>query len=209
MSATSPVAIINRALIKVGGSPITSLGDGSIEAIVADANYDMVRDAVTTAYEWTHAIKRFGPMNPTGTNPPGRYSYEYTLPADFLKMVFVSNDPNENFQLKEYAVESRKLLAKIGSGINIIYIGRVTDTTKFMQLFTEAFVFRLAAEFAMPLAESNKLQLDLMDLYEQKVDEAAGVDGTQGINQQTIVTRTTRARWAGGVSGSGFNNVEM
>ena len=204
MSAESPVAICNRALIAVGANTITSFNDGSIEAKVCSIEYDQLRDSVTMAYEWSHARKRAGPLNPETEVPKGGYSFQYILPPDLLKLFYTGTNANQDHQLQEFSLEGGKLLCNVGSGIFIRYIGVVTDTTKFVQLFTEALVARLAAEIAMPLAESRSLQADLMTIYNRKVEEGAAVDGTQGINDHTVMTRATRARWQGGNYGRNF-----
>ena len=167
MSAASPIVICNRALTECGGNTIISFNDSTTEAKLCNLHYPTIRDAVTAAYQWTHAIKRFGPLTPEAAAPVYGYSYSYLLPADLLTLTEVQLDGNGGYrrQIPEYEIEGGHLLANIGSGVFIKYIAQVTDTTKFVQLYTEALVLRLAAEFAIPLAESKGLATLHYQLY--------------------------------------------
>lgn len=202
MSAASPIVICNRALTACGGNTIVSFNDATTEAKLCNLHYPTLRDAVTAAYQWTHAIKRFGPLVADAAAPPYGFSYQYVLPADLLTLTFVQL-ADRRTQIPEYELEGNRLLANIGSGIFIKYIARVTDTTTFVQLYTEALVARLAAEFAIPLAESKTLAQLHYQLYERKVDEAAAVDGLQSRNRATTAVKHLRARFGGGYGAMG------
>jgi hypothetical protein len=194
MSASSPVVICNRALTACGANTIVSFGDGTTEANLCALHYPTVRDAVTAAYQWTHAIKRFGPLVPDAATPAFGFTYQYILPSDLLTLTAVHLDDRLR-QIPEYEVEGGRLLTNIGSGLFIKYIAQITDTTRFVQMYTEALIARLAAEFAIPLAESKTLAQFHFQAYERKVDEAAAVDGLQGLNKRTNTVNHLRARF--------------
>ena len=198
MSASSPVALCNRALTLVGANTITSFLDDKLEARLCSTHYPQVRNAVTQAYNWSHSRARFGPMTAESTAPTFGFSYSYLLPADLIQLLWAGTDPNGIKQLDVYEVENNRLLADVGEGVNILYQRIIEDTTKFPTLFTEALVARLAAELALPLAESKALADQLFKLYAAKVDEAAAVDGMQGRNQPTNTTRHMKARFGHG-----------
>jgi len=207
MSATSPVAICNRALTLVGGNTIISFDDETIESKLCNIHYDQVRDAVTSVIEWSFATKRFGPLTPHVDAPAFGFNYRYTMPPDFLLLLEASTDPKGRREISRYVMEEGHLLADIGTGINIKYLARITDTTKFVQPYTEALVARMAAELAVPLTESRTLQAQFFKIYERKVDEAAAVDNIQGRNIKTTAVNHQIARFAGGYAGAGFYNA--
>lgn len=197
MSAPSPVALCNRALTQVGGRLITSFADDNNEAKLCALHYEPLRDEVTTAYEWSHALARFGPMTPLAGAPPFGYDYTYQLPSGCLRVLHVTIDPDGEHEVARYAVEGQQLLADIGAGLYLRYIQRVTDTTKFTSMFTQALVARIAAELSVPLAESKSLAQQNFQLYQAKVGEAASVDGLQGRATRITVTRHRAARHRG------------
>ena len=203
MSADSPIALCNAALTLCGGNTLLSFLDGTKEAKLCNIHYERLRDAVTAEAQWTHATTRFGPMVPDTTPPVYRYSYQYLLPVDLLTLVEASPDQRGHYQIDDYEVEDNRLLCNHGGGVYIKYIRRVTDTTKFVMLYTEALVARLAAELAIPLAESRSLQQQHFALYRAKVDDAMAADGMQGRNKATAVRGARNARYSEG-PGRGF-----
>lgn len=204
MSAASPIAICNRSLTLVGGNTITSFLDGTREAKLCSLHYASVRDAVTEAYNWSHARARAGPLVPDATPPAFGYSFRYLLDVGMLTLQWAGTDPEGVHQLPRYEVEGGYLLCNEGAGVRIRYLQRVEDTTRFTHLFTESLVARLAAELAIPLAESKALAAQQFKLYQGKVDEAAAVDGQQGRNTPTTAVRHQIARWGGGRGTPGF-----
>ena len=196
MSASSPIAICNAALTLSGGNTILSFQDDTTEAKLCNIHYPRLRDVVTAAAQWTHATKRFGPLVPDVATPPYGYTYQYTLPSDLFEVIEATT--NGRYEIEDYAIEDKKLLANVGSGIFIKYIGRVEDTTRFVMLFTEALTARLAAELSIPLAESRSLEAQHMNIYKAKMDEAMAQDGLQGRNKPTRVRNAARARFADG-----------
>ncbi len=201
MSASSPVAICNRSLTLLGGNTITSFEDDIVEAKLCNIHYTQVRDAVTSAIEWTFATKRAGPLTPDAQAPLFGYSFQYTLPSDLMLLLFATTQAHGDHEIARYVIEGGKLLADVGTGVYIRYNARITDTTKFVQPYTEALVARMAAELAVPLTESRTLQGQFFKIYQAKLDEAAAVDNLQGRNIPTRTVRHQRARWSGGYSG--------
>lgn len=208
MSASSPVSVCNQALTGVGANTITSFADGSNEARLCNLHYAQTRDSVTTAYRWGFATRRFGPMTPEPDPPVYGFSHSYLLPPDLLELQFATTDSAGRmpFQIDRYEVEGGKLLCDVAAGLYIKYTARITDTTTFAQLYTEALIARLAAELAIPLAESKSLQAQYFKIYEAKVRDAAAVDNLQGRNRPTTMVNAKRARFAAGAT-PGFYSV--
>lgn len=197
MSASGPVEICNAALLSVASNIITSFDDGTNESKVCAQFYPRVRDSLTAEHEWSHAIKLAGPLPPADAPPVFEYSYQYLLPADLLRLVWASESNVPKFQLTNYRIAGRYLMTDLSSGLYIRYIARSEDTTAFSQMFTEALIARLSAEFAIPLAESRSLSEMYNAIYRSKLEEAIAADGLQGRNQRIEVTRHVSARYRG------------
>jgi hypothetical protein len=74
--------------------------------------------------------------------------YTYVLPSDCLKALRL--DSGEEFELFGDEYSNRRLLT-IDDDAVLVYISKVTDTTKFTDDFIQALVSRLARELAMPI----------------------------------------------------------
>jgi hypothetical protein len=72
---------------------------------------------------------------------------------------------------------------------SILYISKITDTSQFDPLFTEALTARLAAELAYSITGSNTLSKQMWELYESKIAEARSIDGLEG-SSDSIVSDT-------------------
>ena len=170
-SIQSPADAINAALTALGSMDrVGNLYDGSIISKKALDIYGQTRDALMINGDW-----EFLERNTTGTllkqaptvyltpwtpaYPPQPWIYEYTYPADALKIrsvkptaVFVPNfDPqpwpysidNDN----SYTPAQRVILTNVPNAI-IVYTGRVTDPSTWDADFTEEFIIELAKKLA-------------------------------------------------------------
>lgn len=157
----SQVAIVNRALTKLGEARITSLSDDLKPAREASSLWDVVRDAELREHNWNFAISRTS-LAALSTEPSWGYEYEYQLPADCLRVIQVdeyypgpSLSDYRGGSEAEYQIEGRKILSDLTAPLKIRYISRIEDTSQWDALFVEAFACRLAAELAEPLTQSN------------------------------------------------------
>lgn len=164
----SDVSLCNQALAKVNGKRITSLTDSSESARKCnEVFYDLLeQDLVYT--HWNFATKRVALAQLTDA-PPFGWTYQYQLPTDYLEMVKEYNEA-------EYKIEGKRLLSNEGT-IQIVYIYGVTDMSLLSAAFRKAFVFRLAAHLAMPIANSKDMAMKYEDLAEKYMSRAAAKDG--------------------------------
>ena len=179
MPSVSEVSICNQAIGWVGGNRITSFTDGSIEANLCIDNYEGIKKAVLEASDWTFATNRLIP-SPEVSPPEFGYSYSFLMPANCIRVLSVSDNPDWNKEGNiEWQYEDRKILCDYQI-IYVKYIKNVDDTSKFSPLFVQALAARISADFAIPLAQSRTLQADQWRLYERKINEANNKDGLQG-----------------------------
>jgi hypothetical protein len=64
-------------------------------------------------------------------------------------------------------------------------------------MFVQVVAARIAADIAMALTENRKLQVDMWQLYERKLAEAAASDGQQGSNDFITQTQLVDVRSGG------------
>ena len=195
----SEVSISNLALGWLGGNLIISLGDDSTEAKLADANYEFARDAVLEDHYWSFATARTV-LTPTEGEPEFGSTMQFLIPPDTIRIQRVSQTENDEDNL-DWVREGRFIIAN-RERIYVTYTQKVEDPALFPPNFVACLAQRLAADMAIPLAESRSLQEQHWAIYMEKLKDAAATDGMQGRSPRTKSTRLLGSR-SGMFPGSG------
>ena len=169
----SEVSICNLALTKIGEDQIISLSENSKAGRLCNLHYSTSIDAVLRSHIWNFAIKRVELALST-TTPAYDYAYQFALPADYIR-ILETNLTNT----AEWKIENGFLLADSDS-VKVRYLAQITNPNEFDALFIEAFSSRLAAELAIPLADSLNMSKMMFDLYSSKIAEARTMDAVEG-----------------------------
>jgi len=204
--ATSPVAICNVALSWLGGELIISLDDPSDEAKLCKANYEMLRDAVLEEREWTFAVARIELVALT-EKPTYGFSQAFQIPANVLRILQVSKGVSTDGvpsarrgtglgreRRVDWVREGNKVLVNESDAVSARVLVQVTDTNQFSPTFDQAFAARMAMDLAIPLTNSDKLQVSMAKMYGEKLRIAAAMDGMQGRSQVTRADSLTVVR---------------
>jgi hypothetical protein len=188
----NPADVVNASLGRIGiKRDIGSLFDGSESSSAALRIYGQTRDELLRNFEWGFAERNivltllktapvfgYSAATPWSTAyPPLPWIYEYTYPADMLKLralrpgkVIPEYDPVAvEFRIVNdsgYTPARRVILTNLASAI-CVYTGQVTDPTTWDAGFTEAMIAALARRLAPELAgqqeaEKPKLQEEIM-----------------------------------------------
>jgi hypothetical protein len=181
-AVTSPEDIINLALTRIGYTPIiANLFEGTPAADAALNVYAQTRDEMLRAVDYGFAERNvnltllkqapatgyFPPNQWDGaTNPPPPWVFEYTYPADCLKVrsvkpvpLFVIDfDPQPNVFAVEndnYYTPSRKVILCNVENAQMVYTGQVTDPALWEDDFVEALAAALGRRIAPVLKDLN------------------------------------------------------
>jgi len=168
------IDIINFALRILGQAPITAITDDCEAARIADDVWDICVDDVLADHNWNFGTFRAS-LAEDANSPEFGYSNQFTLPTNPYCLRVIQMEDIDS----EYKVEGRLLLTDEGEA-KIIYIGRVTDTTKFSPKFISALAAKLASEMAYPLLQSITKKKLAMEDYRMKLVDARAVDGMEG-----------------------------
>lgn len=176
--AQSVTGIANRALQLVGAAVILNLTDNSPEAREVSRAYDFCRRAELREHKWNFAVARVQ-LAPDTDAPAFGYQYQYTLPADCLRVIL----PND--ATLDWKVEGKKLLTNtatspFGAGafgasvsptaaLYLSYIRDVEDSTYFDAMFCEALACRIALAIVERLTQSNQKKQGLKDDYREAI----------------------------------------
>lgn len=150
----SQVSICNLALLKFGEITIDSIDDSTKEARACKALWDIVRDNLIYQFPWNFAAKR-ETLTQLSTEPDFEYDYEYSLPSDCLR-AWEMYDSDSN-----WVIEGGKLLTD-DDDVELKYISKVTDVSKFVPSFQTCLATALAAELTVKLGESKSLRLQYL-----------------------------------------------
>lgn len=162
------IELANRALIKIGQSPISSENQEPLGKILSIV-YDEVKLLLLSSYSWRFAIKRatLSPLNKESDNV--RFKYVFQLPNDCLLFRGVG-DFHKHPDLRDYRGSTGTRWEIEGENIYsnekvlpVVYIANV-DEELFSAQFKEAFSNKLASELSIKVHQN----LNLVQLYEQK-----------------------------------------
>lgn len=171
---TSVVDICNSALNQIGASNIISLTEDSKAGRICNQRYPFVRDSVFRAHPWNCLVTR-RTLSPDSESPAFEFDNAFTLPTDPYCLRVLALDFHDII----HRVEGRKILCNEDT-INLVYVGRVTDTNQYDMLLVESIAAALASDIAYPLVGSNSLAQEMRASYLDKLREARFVDATEG-----------------------------
>ena len=159
--ATSDVAIANLALTKLGDLRITALSDNTKPVREINAIYGMLRDKLQRTYNWRFCVKRAALAADVAT-PVFDYSYQYSIPTDCLRVLqinayYPAPDLSDLISSggQEYVIEGGKILTRSSGVLNLRYLARIEDTTRFDSSFDEAFSALIAYNVCEALTQSD------------------------------------------------------
>jgi len=203
--AATPVSICNQALSWLGGNLIISLDDNTDEAKICKANYEPLRDAVLEDREWTFAVKRASPSLLTEI-PVYGFDNIFQIPVDVIRLLQVSagtaeldasgaSDSGINSSRGGVGIgrevrlpwvkEGDRILVQNYNKINIRYISRIEDTTKFSSAFVQCLAARIASDICLGITNNLKMNEMMAALYNSKLQNAYSSDGMQGRSYNT------------------------
>jgi hypothetical protein len=168
----SEVSICNTALLRVGEGTILALTEDSKPARACNLIYADTRDSVLREHPWNFAVKRVE-LALLADAPIFEFDFQHQLPADCIRVLKTDDD------LIAHRVEGNRILSN-NSVVKIEYISRITDTTQFDTLFTDALSDRIAADLAFNLSDNNALSQFMFQRSKDKVKQARSMDGQEG-----------------------------
>jgi len=176
--ATSSVDICNSALYKLGAARINSLSDDTKAAKICNDQYDRLRKEVLRSHPWNFAIT-WVTLALTVNNPiADEYSAEFLLPADVLRILETDITDNVGWEVGNN-VDGNKVIFCSSDSLKIKYIKDLTNTTRFAPDFEEALAFRMAADMAYALVQSQSVQQSMFQYYNLALARAMSFDAQE------------------------------
>lgn len=170
----SQLEIINAALSRIGANEIVSLDEGTAEARIAGASWEIARRACLRDHPWNFAIKEAELNRLTGV-APHQFKYAYRIPALCVRLLQVVGNPVYRLQAGNIQMD--------GDRCQVRYVEDVQDTTQWDSLFVDVLAQRLAADIAYGITKSQATADSMYAVYDRKVRRARHIDGTEDTAQ--------------------------
>lgn len=168
---TTSVSIASNALLMLGAQPINDFNEDADRARLASNLYAPARDLLLRSHPWNCAIKRVI-LSPDADAPAFGYSYQFTLPGDWLRTLSVGDYGEEI----DFRTEGRKLLAD-DSVLKLRYIFRNDQESTWDTMLIDAMTKTMSATMAYAITQStSKEELEFKKL-EMALKQARAVDG--------------------------------
>lgn len=161
--AASEVSICNAALQLIKNTKsITALTQGTKEANACEVVFDELRDTMLECHNWNFATKRVQ-LARLADAPAFEWDYQYQLPADYLRVVRLSENSDARDDCP-YRIENGKVLSD-ASELYLRYVARVEDPNLMPATFRTAMSKLLASRLAVALAQSAALSKEMYAQY--------------------------------------------
>ena len=179
---SSVVEIYNQALAHLGEKRVQAVDEKSKEADACTVAYRQTQRAVLRdpRIEWNFATVYAALTLEDDANSSTlahRFTYVYTYPTNCLRFLRIDNQRTPGADPIDYEVtlapsgDHKVILTHQADAIGK-YIVDVQDPTLYDPLFVQALSWLLAANIAMPLTKSDKVQQAMFNGYEQVVMRA-------------------------------------
>lgn len=188
----SEVSIGNLALQKVGASRIVSLSEDKKSARAINACYAHERDMELRRHAWNFSKTRIV-LAPSAVAPAFDYGYAFPLPADYLSIWQFPLRPNVDWSFEQHE-GSLCVLTNDGTSINLLYVARVEDTTRFDPLFEEALACRIAAQICEEITQSNSKLANVRQDYDMAIKSAKVANAVENLPRTPVEDDWVTAR---------------
>ncbi len=168
--ATS-VSICSNALLMLGAQTINDLDEGTDRARLAANLYPQVRDEMLRSHPWNCAIKRVV-LAPDVAMPPFGYTYQFTLPSDWIRTLSVGDYGEEI----DFRSEGRRILADTDT-LKLRYVFHNTNEATWDAGFVESMQLAMAARMAYAITQSASLEELRVRELEMALKRARAADG--------------------------------
>jgi len=152
---SSPLAVINRGLVRLGVPPLASLSDADAQALAAATLYEEIKEAELATFPWSFALRETAlPLLnvPSGDERWTGFDYTYQLPTGNLRVLGLTN--YDAFKLTGDQLHTNTENARL------VYIENVGEQN-WPKYFQKVVSFEFAASVAISITD-NSQRADLM-----------------------------------------------
>ena len=194
--------ILNKALTLVGAATVTSITDGTPNAIALGNVYNLALQSVLSECKWNFATKRaslvVAPTNSTNY-PQFLYSGEavvYSLPTDGVIRIYAVNPGYASWR------EESGFIISDTVGLGLQYVWNDTTTADYPSYFFDAFLDKLCADISYVIVNSASGAAEFVKKYETvSLPKAISANSQTGSQQSMRDDYWVRAKYQDGCTG--------
>ena len=172
MTISAVEEVINLALREIGyPRPVSDVYEGSRASRAALDVYSETRDEVLREHNWPFATRDLALTVVSGLVPPAGWLYEYTFPADCIRLrnLKPSSIPNPNFDPAPVLwaewndtrlSPAAKVILANSSPVIAVYVARIANPSTWEPGFRTELTSRLAKKLALVLRENLDIKKD-------------------------------------------------
>lgn len=197
--------ISNRVLVMLGLQKIiSSLSQDSAEAQALNVVFAPIQSWCFGIANWNFARNTTGltsvkgptPSNPTAwssTYPSPPWLYEYPVPADFIRAIYITNSAPaqtagylgepQRFAVSNDTISAVEQTVILTNQVNavLIYTANIADPTAWPWYFERLVVIALAHGVCLSLTRSPQLFSELSEMLEQQINIATQMNMIEGL----------------------------
>jgi len=174
---TSAVSICSNASLMLNGGTISSFNDPSERARQCSNLYPTVRDYVLSAHPWNCCIKRVQ-LSPDVETPAFDWAFQFTLPADFLRIMQVGELGSEPEYNIEFGDDGTKKLLMDDSVLLLRYCFANTNEATWTPLLVMAVTLAMRQVLAYPITASTSLEQLISQSIAPMIQKAQAIDSS-------------------------------
>lgn len=201
MDVSSNTDICNLTLDLLSAGVVTDINNpnDATEELLA-RHYELCRKKLLRQHPWNFAIKR-AVLAADSETPAFGYSYQFSFPADFIRLLHVCGTDDLIVPPSLYQVEGNKILisdtySNVGA-LSIKYIYDIKTVSSFDPLFISLLSYDLALAIAYKVTDSNTNVQRISELRKEALALARAVDGQERPPTRIESSRALRARRSG------------
>lgn len=177
--------ICNMALDLLEEAPITSIDEASSVARWFKRNFWPKAWALMRKHPWNFALARIV-LTENAATPTFGWSYAYQAPVDFLRILPLTVDGEDNGVPLPYKVEQDQILTDQPAPIYVRYIKRISNTGQFDNSFCEALAALLAMGAAHLITGKQSYADRMQQVFQSQMLDAQSVDALEGTPEDPI-----------------------
>ncbi len=176
----SKVEIVNMALSRLSADRITSLDDNTKSAKEAKFRYEFVAESVMSMGSFRSTVTR-ATLAQSTEEPTYEFLYKYQLPVSpkCLRVLLINE---QTLGSVEYSIEGEFILTNEPT-LDILYIGKVTDTEKYDVYLRDCIVSQLVYEMAYTFTGQKDVAKDLRAAALDDIKDKLNLASLQGSSQ--------------------------
>lgn len=185
----------NKACLGAGVNTITSLQQGSAEAIFCKEWYELLVEAELSLYKWKFATRSLditsNRLSEDAMPEGARWNNAYQMPPDFVSVdtVLVNDKPIE------YDRQGLMILTKDTQNDNIIIVYRYrADESTWYPYFKLLVIYRLATMLSFSIARKDDIAASMKGLADEHWRKSKTEDAQGQTNKKVNLSKLTRAR---------------